>query len=326
MRNFCSLCVWISTLLTLGSSAVQAKPLPFTPTFTSIVNARAGGINTNSPLDSRSNNTGAPLIARSDYTYPDSLLGSSSAGSFSSAEAGALHVSAEASAGVNAPRNTQYVTTGNANAVAAYSDRFIVHSLNQLDGARGTMTVALGIDGTLTGGGDGSPIGSGSNGGWSGTSWWQVSAQISSTFNEGGYGGIHQIFGHNLSANQAGSSQTGPNTFGDQYLTFDFIFGSSIYINLRAEVSASSGASNNFHSASSYASSFSADLSHTVSWGGITDIRDANGNLVSSYSALSDATGYNYAQAYVAPVPLPSSIWLFGTGILGFLGLKSRKH
>lgn len=326
MCKWLRLYVGVPALIALDSSVAQAGVTTFTPTFTSIVTAQAGGINTNSPLDSQSNNTGAALTARSDYAYPDPLLGSSSAGSFSSAQAGALHVSAGANASVNAPAFTQYGASGNARAVAAYSDRFIVHSLNQLDGKRGTMTVAIGIDGTLNGGGDGLPIGGGSTGGWSGTSWWQVSAQISSTNNEAGYGGAYQIFGNNLSANQAGSSETGPNTFGNQYLTFDFIFGSSIYINLKAETSATSRVNNNFFSASSYGSSFTADLSHTVSWGGITEMRDANGTLIRNFNALSDATSYNYAEAYLAPVPLPPSIWLFGTTLLGFLGLKSRRN
>lgn len=317
----------VSTFLFLSAGTSDALASTFSPTLFSSVRAQSGGINSNSPLDSRSSSFGTLLTARSDYAYQDSLLGSASASSSAFAEIGALHVSAASNSSVSAPVSTQYVAGSNSGAVASIGDRFIIHSASQTDGSKGTMTIAIGIDGTVTGAGDNtnSIIGPGHTGGWNGTAWWQVQAQISSTKNEGGYGGTLQTFGDSFTENQSGvPHHSGPSTFGLQYLTFDFIFGSSIYTNLRAETFASSGASNDFFAPSSFSSAFLADLSHTISWRGITNVLDANGNPVNNYTALSDVSGFNYAQGY-SSVPLPASMWTFFAGLLALIFPKTRR-
>jgi hypothetical protein len=65
------------------------------------------------------------------------------------------------------------------------------------------------------------------------------------------------------------------------------------------------------------------DLGHTIRWAGISEVRDVNGSLISDFNALSSSSGFNYANAYVA-APIPGAVWLFGTGILGLLGLRRR--
>ena len=58
-----------------------------------------------------------------------------------------------------------------------------------------------------------------------------------------------------------------------------------------------------------------ADMGHSIAWGGITELRDANGQLVADYSAVSATSGFDYRSAYVSAVPEP------GTGALLLTGL-----
>lgn len=62
-----------------------------------------------------------------------------------------------------------------------------------------------------------------------------------------------------------------------------------------------------------------ADLGHTIAWGGITELRDAAGQLVDGYAAVSASSGFDYRDAYVSVVPeAPSSLLLLaGLAMLG---------
>lgn len=64
------------------------------------------------------------------------------------------------------------------------------------------------------------------------------------------------------------------------------------------------------------------DYSHTLSWGGITGVYDANGNPVLNFTA-SSTSGFDYLTS--ATVPLPSAIWLLCSGLLGLFGLVRRR-
>ena len=68
-----------------------------------------------------------------------------------------------------------------------------------------------------------------------------------------------------------------------------------------------------------------ADLSSTVSWGGISNVLDADGNAVASFSAFNLDGDVDYATAF-NPVPIPAAAWLFGTGLLGLIGLARRQN
>jgi hypothetical protein len=58
----------------------------------------------------------------------------------------------------------------------------------------------------------------------------------------------------------------------------------------------------------------SADSLHTMTWQGIAELRDANGQAISDFTAISETTGIDYRHA-VAAVPEP------GTGVLLMAGL-----
>ncbi|MDO9092562.1 MAG: hypothetical protein Q7U99_08010 [Rubrivivax sp.] len=62
-----------------------------------------------------------------------------------------------------------------------------------------------------------------------------------------------------------------------------------------------------------------ADLGHTIAWGGITELRDASGALVTDFAAVSASSGFDYRNAYVSTVPdAPTSVLLLaGLAMLG---------
>lgn len=64
-----------------------------------------------------------------------------------------------------------------------------------------------------------------------------------------------------------------------------------------------------------------ADLGNSITWGGITELRNASGRLVSDFAAFSATSGFNYrnAYAYVSVVPeAPGSLMLLaGLAMLG---------
>jgi hypothetical protein len=67
-----------------------------------------------------------------------------------------------------------------------------------------------------------------------------------------------------------------------------------------------------------------ADLGHTIAWGGITNLRDENGQAISGFTAISASSGYDYVNAFPSAVPIPAAAWLFGSGLLGLVGVARR--
>lgn len=57
-------------------------------------------------------------------------------------------------------------------------------------------------------------------------------------------------------------------------------------------------------------------------WGGISEVRTASGELLSGITAF-NASGVNYADALVPPVPEPSAAWLMLVGLFGLAGRMS---
>lgn len=67
----------------------------------------------------------------------------------------------------------------------------------------------------------------------------------------------------------------------------------------------------------------SADFGSTVLWNGVLDVLDFQGNSI-PFTVTSDS-GFNYAQAATATVPLPPSLALLGSGVLSLFGLAWRR-
>ena len=59
-----------------------------------------------------------------------------------------------------------------------------------------------------------------------------------------------------------------------------------------------------------------ADLSRSITWGGITTLHDASGQVVNNFAAVSASSGFDYRNAYVSAVPeAPASLLLAGRAI-----------
>lgn len=69
------------------------------------------------------------------------------------------------------------------------------------------------------------------------------------------------------------------------------------------------------------AANVDADFSHTLSWGGITTITDANGNPVPAGWSVTSTSGYDWSQA---AVPEPSSAVLCGIGAMLVIAASRR--
>jgi len=69
----------------------------------------------------------------------------------------------------------------------------------------------------------------------------------------------------------------------------------------------------------------SADYLHTLLWNGMTvSTSSFGGTSVPSYTALSASSGFDYSLP--AAVPVPAAVWLFGSALLGLIGINRRRN
>jgi hypothetical protein len=71
----------------------------------------------------------------------------------------------------------------------------------------------------------------------------------------------------------------------------------------------------------SFSTMFSANYGHTLRWGGITSVTDAQSGEPIEGWAITSASGFDYA--HPAPVPEPATV---GLSLLGLLGLACRRN
>lgn len=118
-----------------------------------------------------------------------------------------------------------------------------------------------------------------------------------------------------------GVYSTNPSSSLTGVFSFDipFTFGTSfqMYADLTAFTQALASAPGDLASAYS-------NFGSSGYWGGISDIHLADGTVLSGYSLTSDS-GFNWTNAYPTTVPVPAALWLFGSGLLGLIGVSRRK-
>lgn len=260
-------------------------------------------------------------LADSDYQTP---VYNGLGRSWSEVAVGGIHVYAlsQSVAGGQGPTSA----TGSGRARGFVSDFFGLSVPGQASGAVFTVTAQVRVDGAA---------GAATTPGWTGAfqqnradgfSDWQSWVRV-----------IQGVNGNTLAELRAGQDCSARTSFGTppgcvssglpglQTISFQMLnHGALLQLDMRGWASA--GTSVNLSLGQVSADSWS-DLGHTIAWGGITELRDANNQLVSNFSAFSASSGFDYRNAYVSAVPeLPTpALAVLGLGLMGLLSLHRRR-
>jgi hypothetical protein len=257
----------------------------------------------------------APVTATSISSY-SSTTGSSGSQAYALSDTAGLHLTATAIATVNTSLQPVNVYA-QSEAHAGFSDQFVLLAPGMTTGAAGTATVALGIAGSLSNIG---PLGLPDWQGWGTYTKWEASLTLYGA-DQAGWSGWHSQF-----IDAANTFIEGTANFGTVYVTVPVTFGGIVQLNMSGRVEARAGAGTGLDGAAYFAAISDALLGNTIAWGGIVDLRDANGNAVTGFSAVSADTGFDYAGAYVDAVPEPESyaMMLVGLGLVGWMANRKR--
>jgi hypothetical protein len=215
---------------------------------------------------------------------------------------GALHVSSYSDARVR--------TSAQGRASASWSDGFAITSSSIAPGQRGTFDVSVVVQGTLYGE---AKAAIGSCGCWA----------ISDSIATGNFWINTRVDGGNLASQGGGrfivdsdgnTSNSGAQSFALTFSDVPFIVGREIAVTLSL---ATITGTTTFNLSSALAQ---ANYSHTMIWGGLSNVRNADGVLINDYTAVSPESGFDFARAAVSSVPEPAS-WAFLLTGLALLAL-----
>jgi hypothetical protein len=242
-------------------------------------------------------------------------------------DAGGIHLQAISHVSVELPQAVASTQLSSMEAIAngIFSDSFTIVTANPaLMGSVGLARVGIAVDGGVGGSG----AGGGGGLGWSGWARWEAHLSFS---NPGSWSG-----GQSYSTD----AQHYPQSFIDPFdsnplMDYGFYgfwvpvtFGTPLGLELRAEVTSSAGAAIAAGYTGSVNAVFYSSMMNTVGWGGILELRDANGGLVTDYSARSDSLDFDYRQPYASAVPeLPvwSSLLLGGALLIARRARADRR-
>ena len=312
--------------LLVAASGVSAA------TFTAAVSSSSGNINIGGPTneDFRQDAFAAAASSSSTSTERNVLgnsdgLGTAGASAWSTSAPGSMRLLTQADAHIVSTNGGGALGQGTASADTSINDSFVVLAngcvvaANCGVGAIGTMTFSIRFDAGFLGGGDyHTSTPEGGTGGYSLFGEWNSGGQVGSgidgaTWLRGAHAELHQSGDPMLSSTNGGA--------GLQTFTIAFTFGTPVSLSMTAHAVAQAGAIFDFYASqdgnggSSANAGYATDMSHTIAWNGISAVRDADGALISSFGAFSADTGYDYAQAFAAPVPEPETWALMAAGI-----------
>lgn len=222
------------------------------------------------------------------------------------------------------PLNVGYVgrTTAGASAEGRFSDDFTLNVPNYAPGAMFTVTGLMRIDGVASGSGELAPQPSTdwSSNARSNSIWTSEVTITNGTLNLVTLRDKQECWGSERVADTR-CVGTSPG-----WRTFSFAMPNQSW-SAKLWMSAMVGASTstNLIGGGEALAYGAADLGNTIAWSGITELRDASGQLISDFSAISATSGFDYRNAYVSAVPIPAAAWLFGSGLLGLIGVTRRK-
>ena len=222
---------------------------------------------------------------------------------------GALHLGAE----------TSIAPYGGANARAHgyFSESLTFIFPGAAPGSSGQLSGAFVIDGGLGATATGSSL--------------ATNVGLASLSMQGSFGGVNVgTQGSNMFSTAAG--QSGSPFSAIIPVTWNFTVGPNGQVlgsfSVMGDVSTEANATVYQESSSSLAipgfASASGNFSNSIYWGGVSELK-INGQVITDYSVASES-GFDYIHGYPAAVPIPAAGWLFGSGLLGLIGVARRKR
>ena len=207
--------------------------------------------------------------------------------------------------------------SGSANARAALGDSFVIQPLNPTAVfATTSMTLGFRVDALMTGYAYVTPLDPANPGGGEGRSRWHADFVA--------YDDTASVELGRITLDQTCAMSTSYNfsCIGDlpgaYAMNISAAFGHTLSISINGETWASvSGAESR---GGDVLAGGQADLAHTIAWGGISNLRDENGQTLSGFTAISASSGYDYVNAFPAaavPEAETYAMMLAGLGLVG---------
>ena len=244
-------------------------------------------------------------------------LGSTRATASGWVDTAGVHLVAASTSGVTGGESLVY---SSASARGSFGDEFVLSSPTHAVGSSGTARVAFSITGDLSGaayggGGFDDGLGGGAAASWQAS--FQLYGQNDGVQWEGSQGRSFESSGNDI--------LTGDAQPGIRYFDVPVVFGDTLWLSIGATVEARSGAQAVYAGPGKAGGEALAAFFSTMAWGGVISLTDGQGGAVMDFSALSASTGFDYRQAYAAPVPEPATGVLLLAGLL-VLALAARRR
>jgi len=207
-------------------------------------------------------------------------------------------------------------TYSSSHAAGGFSDDFVLLSSQAPDGTMVSLTVRFHLSGgigTASGATAIEGVGGGGTASWSGS------------FSLAGNDEVARWEGYESESRGLGDATRDGNAQpGDYLMTLNVSLGERLYLNMSGRIDAGSGSQILPGASGTSWGSGQALFGSTFAWGGIVSVVDANQQALTQFTALSDATGFDYRQAYVSAVPEPQAAALWLAGLLAVAALRRR--